>query len=162
MSESIKPDWRLISSNPAHFLAFGLGTGLSPKAPGTVGTLVGFPLYFALAAVLPLPGVLGALLLAFVVGVKLCDLAGQAVGEVDHGGIVWDEIVAMALVLCFTPAGLGWWIAAFAAFRFFDILKPWPIRYFDRHWKNGFGVMFDDLLAAGYAIVVIVLAHLWI
>ena len=157
----MQPSWRFITSHPAHFLAFGLGTGLSPKAPGTVGTLLGFPLYAALEALLPLPGVLAALLAAFVIGAKLCDIAGKAVGEADHSGIVWDEIVAMALVLCFTPSGWGWWIAAFAAFRFFDILKPWPIRYFDRHWKNGLGVMVDDLLAAVYATALIRLADLW-
>jgi phosphatidylglycerophosphatase A len=73
----------------------------------------------------------------------------------DHGGMVWDEIVAFALVLLFTPPG-GWWMAlAFALFRLFDILKPWPISYFDRRLKNGLGVMFDDLLAAGYAIAVL-------
>ncbi|NEV64750.1 phosphatidylglycerophosphatase A family protein [Thiorhodococcus minor] len=162
MDATIKPSWRLITSHPAYFLAFGLGTGLSPKAPGTVGTLLGFPLYFGLAAILPLPGILAALLVAFVVGAKLCDMAGKAVGEADHGGIVWDEIVAMALVLCFTPPGWGWWLASFAAFRVFDIFKPWPIRYFDERWKNGLGVMVDDLLAAGYAILVILLAGLWL
>jgi phosphatidylglycerophosphatase A len=159
---STRPDWRLISSHPAYFLAFGLGTGLSPKAPGTVGTLLGYPLYFLLAAVLPTPGVLASLLFAFIVGIAICDMAGKAVGVADHGGIVWDEIVAMALVLCLSPSGLGWWAGCFVAFRVFDILKPWPIRYFDQRWKNGFGVMFDDLLAAGYAILVIQLIALWV
>lgn len=152
---AMQPDWRFIRSHPAYFLAFGLGVGLSPKAPGTVGTVLGYPLYFALAAFLPLPGVLLALLLAFLAGIKICDMAGQAVGVADHGGIVWDEIVAMALVLCFTPAGALWGLGAFIAFRAFDIFKPWPIAYFDQRLKNGFGVMFDDLLAAGYAIAVI-------
>ncbi len=162
MHMATTPDWRLITSHPAYFIAFGLGTGLSPKAPGTVGTLLGLPLYFLLAAVLPLPGVLAVLLVAFIAGIWICDMAGHAVGVADHGGIVWDEIVAMALVLCFTPTGLAWWVAAFAAFRFFDILKPWPIGYFDQRLKNGFGVMFDDLLAAGYAILVIILADIWL
>ena len=115
-----------------------------------------------LAALLPTTGVLAALLIAYIVGIKLCDMAGKAVGVADHGGIVWDEIVAMALVLCFSPSGLWWWVACFAVFRLFDILKPWPIRYFDERWKNGFGVMFDDLLAAGYAVLLIQLAALWI
>ena len=158
----IQPNWRWMLSHPAYTLAFGLGTGLSPKAPGTVGTLLGFPLYLLLAETLPATGVWVALAVAFAAGVKLCDMAGKALGVADHGGIVWDEIVAMALVLCVTPAGAVWWAAAFVAFRFFDILKPWPIRYFDRRWKDGFGVMFDDLLAAGYAIAVIQLAHIWI
>lgn len=155
---AIRPDWRFICGHPAYFLAFGLGLGLSPKAPGTVGTVLGFPLYYLLAAYLPLPGVLAVLALAFLAGCKICDLAGKAVGVADHGGIVWDEIVAMALTLCFAPPGTVWALAAFVAFRVFDIFKPWPIRHFDAHWKNGFGVMFDDLLAAGYAILVLRLA----
>lgn len=158
MSTEIQPDWRFIRSHPAYFLAFGLGTGLSPKAPGTVGTLLGLPLYFLLAAGLPLAGILAVLLVAFVAGIKICDMAGRAVGVADHSGIVWDEIVAMALVLCFTPASAPWWAAAFLAFRVFDIFKPWPIRYFDSHWENGLGVMLDDLLAAVYAILVIQVA----
>ena len=156
----LEPTWRLVTSHPALFLAVGLGTGLSPRAPGTVGTLVGFPLYLLLAALLPPAGVLIALLLAFLIGIPICDQAGRAVGEPDHGGIVWDEIVAMALVLSLTPTGAIWWLAAFAAFRFFDILKPWPIQLADRRWKNGFGVMFDDLLAAGYAILLLQLVRL--
>jgi phosphatidylglycerophosphatase A len=154
----IRPDWRFILSHPAYFLAFGLGLGLSPKAPGTVGTLLGYPLYYLLAAFLPLPGTLAVLAFAFLAGCKICDMAGRAVGVPDHGGIVWDEIVAMALVLCFAPPGTAWALAAFIAFRVFDIFKPWPIRYFDERWKNGFGVMFDDLLAAGYALLAIRLA----
>ena len=84
---------------------------------------------------------------------EVCDR--RALGVADHGGMVWDEIVAFALVLLFTPAGWLWMALAFALFRLFDILKPWPIRVADRHLKNGFGVMFDDLLAAAFAIAVL-------
>ncbi|MGH8652525.1 MAG: phosphatidylglycerophosphatase A family protein [Gammaproteobacteria bacterium] len=148
----IHPNWGFILSRPAYLLAFGFGAGLSPYAPGTVGTLVGFPLYLLLATFLSKPGVLTALVVLFALGVWWCDTTGKAVGVADYGGIVWDEIIAMALILCFTPAAPGWWITAFIVFRFFDIFKPWPIRVVDERMQNGFGVMLDDLLAAGFSI----------
>ena len=92
---------------------------------------------------------------AFLIGIWACGRTGRALGVPDHGGIVWDEIAAFALVLVFTPASWLWTGIAFALFRLFDIVKPWPIRQFDARLKNGFGVMFDDLLAAGYTIAVI-------
>lgn len=155
---STPPTWQLITSRADYFLAFGCGTGLSPKAPGTVGTLLGFPLYWLLAAIFPLPVVLTALAGLYLAGHRMCEQAGLAVGVADHSGIVWDEIVAMAVVLCFTPAGWPWGLAAFAAFRLFDILKPPPIRWVDRNMKTGAGVMLDDLIAALFAITVIRLA----
>lgn len=149
------PTWRFIRRRPVYLIAFGFGTGLSPVAPGTVGTLLGYPLYVLLDALLPWQGVLLALTVLFGLGIGWCDRAGKAVGVADHKGIVWDEIVAMALVLCFTPLGLPWYLAAFGLFRLFDILKPWPIRLVDGRMENGLGVMLDDLLAAGYAIAVL-------
>lgn len=150
------PDLRFILRHPAHFLAFGFGAGLSPYAPGTVGTLVGFPLFFVLHGLDP--AVYFALVaVMYAAGVWFCDVAGKAVEADDHGGIVWDEIVAFLLVLPFaapTPAGFA---AAFFLFRLFDIWKPFPIRYADKHIHGGFGVMFDDLLAAGYAIICLLL-----
>lgn len=148
-------------SNPAYFLALGLGTGLSRVAPGTVGTVVGFPL-FLLIRDLNLFVQLGLLAGMFVLGCYICDLAGQALGVPDHGGIVWDEIVAYALVLVTVPQHWTWWLAGFAAFRFFDIVKPPPIGWLDRRYKNGFGVMVDDLLAAVYAICVLAVAGMFI
>jgi phosphatidylglycerophosphatase A len=132
-------------------LALGFGTGLIPKAPGTFGTLVGFVVYWLLTC-LPAQAFWPALLVLFLLGIWICGVTGRALGVADHSGMVWDEIVALALVLAFTPATLAWWVAAFALFRLFDIWKPFPIRYFDRTLKGGFGVMFDDLLAAGYAV----------
>ena len=151
----ITPTWRFILSNPINFLAFGFGTGLSPRAPGTVGTLVGYPLYFLLISYLSLNLVLIVLTALYLLGIWICDVGGKAVGVSDHSGIVWDEIVAMALVLCFSPQNIYGYISAFLAFRLFDILKPWPINLIDENMENGHGVMLDDLLAAGYSIALI-------
>lgn len=148
-----RPTWNFIARRPAHLIAFGFGAGLAPVAPGTVGTLLGFPLYFGLSALLPTGGVIVALLGLFLLGVHWCDIAGRAIGEVDHPGIVWDEIVAMAFILCFVPAEPLRWVTAFVVFRVFDILKPWPIRLVDEQVQNGFGVMLDDVVAAIFAIV---------
>ncbi|OZA27427.1 MAG: phosphatidylglycerophosphatase A [Hydrogenophilales bacterium 17-64-11] len=159
---TLQPDFKFLFAHPAHLIAFGFGSGLAPKAPGTVGTLLGLPLFWLIGAAAPdLPNRIILLIAAFLLGVWACGRTGRALGVADHGGMVWDEIVAFALVLMFIPALLftpaGWlWIAlAFALFRLFDILKPWPIRLADAYLKNGFGVMFDDLLAAAYAIAVI-------
>ena len=91
----------------------------------------------------------------FVIGVWACAVTGRALGVVDHGAIVWDEVVAMLLVLMYTPFAWVWYVIAFFVFRAMDIWKPFPIRHADRKIKNGFGVMFDDLLAAIYSIVII-------
>ncbi len=88
----------------------------------------------------------------FAVGIPICAQAGKAIGVSDHSSIVWDEIVAFMLVLEFTPQSWQWWLVAFLLFRLFDIWKPFPIRQCDAKFKGGFGVMFDDLLAAIYAI----------
>jgi len=143
--------WR----QPAHIIALGAGAGLAPAAPGTVGTLLAFPLYWLLAALSTSTMALALLGAAFLLGVWACGATGRALGVADHGAMVWDEIVAFAVVLVFTPPGWQWQLGAFLLFRFFDIVKPPPIRYFDRRLKNGFGVMFDDLLAAGYTLLVL-------
>lgn len=150
---NLKPDWRLLFSHPAHFFSLGFGSGLVPKGPGTAGTLVGFPLYWLLAPLMSDYQFLLFLTLAFIVGIWICGKTGRALGVEDHGGIVWDEIVAFMLVLFFTPEGVYWQLLAFLLFRFFDIVKPQPIKYFDQNMHGGLGVMFDDLLAAGYALL---------
>jgi len=143
--------------HPAHCVAFGFGAGLAPVAPGTFGTLLAFPIHWYLAPLLTAtvyPALLAAL---FVLGVWACERTGRALGTADHQSMVWDETVAFLAVLCFTPAGLAWQMGAFLLFRIFDILKPPPIRYFDRTVKNGFGVMLDDMLAAFYAVLVLMM-----
>ena len=153
----IKPGWRFLFSHPAHLLAFGFGSGLAGKAPGTFGTLVAFPIYWYLAPRLTNAIFMLVLIWSFAIGVWICDKTGKALGVADYGGIVWDEIVAFLLVLFFTPPGWEWSLLAFVLFRFFDIIKPPPIRYFDSNWHGGLGVMFDDLLAAGYALLCLAL-----
>ena len=147
-----QPGWRFLFRHPAHFLAFGFGSGLARKAPGTFGTLVAFPLYWFLAPRLSDIAFIAVLIVSFAIGVWVCDITGKALGVADYGGIVWDEVVAMLLVLFFTPSGWEWSLLAFALFRFFDIVKPPPISHFDKNWHGGLGVMFDDILAAGYAL----------
>lgn len=151
------PTWRFLLSHPAHFLAFGFGAGLSSKAPGTVGTLVAFPIYWYLAPRLSAPLFIFVLIWSFAIGVWVCDKTGKALGIDDYGGLVIDEIVAFLLVLFFTPPGIVWQFLAFCLFRFFDITKPEPIRHFDKTWHGGLGVMFDDIVAAGYAILCLAL-----
>ena len=153
----VKPGWRLLFSHPAHFISFGFGSGLPRNAPGTFGTLAAFPLYWLLAPLLPDELFIVFLITAFTLGVWVCDITGKVLGVADYGGIVWDEIVAFMLVLFFTPPGWYWSLLAFVLFRIFDIVKPPPIDYFDRNWHGGLGVMFDDLLAAGYALMCLAL-----
>lgn len=149
----IRPSWAFILSHPAHFLSFGFGAGLFPRSPGTAGTLVAFPIYWFLAPRLTDALFIFVLIWAFAIGVWVCDKTGRALGVGDYGGIVWDEIVAFLLVLFFTPTGFFWQLLAFSLFRLFDIWKPEPIRHFDKTWHGGLGVMFDDILAAGYALL---------
>lgn len=146
-----KPDRPFLLSRPAHFFALGFGSGLNAKAPGTCGTLAAMPLFIALMLTPELAHyiVIGLL---FVIGIPICAFTSKALGVSDHGSIVWDEIVAFMLVLEFTPFAWQWWLVAFLLFRLFDIWKPFPIRQCDARLKGGFGVMFDDLLAAIYAI----------
>ncbi len=151
----MKPDFRFLLSHPAHFIALGFGSGLVPKAPGTFGSLAALPLFWLLSQANLGPAAFGTVIvLGFGVGVWACAITGNNLGVADYGGIVWDEIVAMWLILALVPFGWFEWLAAFALFRFFDILKPWPIRQLDARLKNGLGVMLDDLLAAVYALVI--------
>ena len=151
-----KPDVRFLLRHPAHFLALGFGSGLITPAPGTWGSIAALPL----AAGLHLAGVQGVMLAwlalpLFVLGVWVCDVTGRALGVADSGHIVWDEIVAMLLVLAAVPATPVAWLAALLAFRVFDIVKPWPIRWLDARVHGGFGVMLDDVVAALFAVIVL-------
>jgi phosphatidylglycerophosphatase A len=153
-----KPSWRFVWRHPAHWLAFGGGIGLLPVAPGTAGTLLALPLYWLLAPLLPALELLALIAAMFAAGIWACGRTGRALGVADHGGMVWDEIVAFMLVLFFTPDNLYWQAFAFLLFRLFDILKPPPIAYYDRTFKSGFGVMLDDMIAAFYTLVLLALA----
>lgn len=126
-----------------------------PAAPGTAGTLLAFPIFWLLEPQLGAYGLLVAIAALFATGVWACARTGRDLGAADHGAMVWDEVVAFLLVLVFTPAAPAWQAFAFLLFRAFDILKPPPIRHFDRTLKGGFGVMFDDLIAAFYTLLVL-------
>ncbi len=143
---SVKPDMR----NPVHFLAFGFGSGLSSKAPGTMGTLAALPVWYLLAQ-LPLAGYLAGLLLVIAVGPYLCGKTARDLGVHDHGGIVWDEIAGFLLTMLLVPVSVWTALIGFALFRLFDIVKPWPIGWLDKHVHGGTGIMLDDLVAALYA-----------
>lgn len=152
MANQIQPDIKLLLSHPAHFCALGFGSGLAKKAPGTFGTIIGMPMFLLIAGLdfyIQLAIIFGM----FFLGIYCCDKTGKALGVSDHGSIVWDEIVAIMLVLTVTPYQWQWWLAAFLLFRLFDIWKPAPIRHFDATVKGGLGVMLDDVLAAIYAII---------
>ncbi len=139
---------------PVHWLALGFGSGLSPRAPGTAGTLVAFPLH-ALLLLLPWPAHAGLVAVACVVGIWICGESARRLGVHDHPAIVWDEIAAFLVVLALIPQSPAWWLAAFVAFRVFDILKPWPIREADHSLHGGLGIMLDDILAAFYALLLL-------
>jgi phosphatidylglycerophosphatase A len=149
----MRPTLRLMMSHPAHFISLGFGSGLSPWAPGTMGSLLAWLLYPLIRTPVSEFVFLALLASFYVAGVLAAERTGKALGVSDHGGIVWDEMVAVWLVLLFTPATLLWQAVAVALFRFFDIVKPPPVRWADRSFKGGFGVMLDDLLAAGYTLL---------
>lgn len=140
--------------HPAHFVALGFGAGLSPWAPGTFGTLVAIPIALLLRANGGDLAYLAACAVLFAAGTWASGVTGRALGVPDHGGIVIDEVVAFLLVLFFTGTDAPRIAIAFVLFRFFDIVKPPPIRQLDAAMKTGLGVMLDDLLAAGYALLV--------
>jgi len=150
-----RPDLaRQVLHDPVHWLPFGLGSGLLPLAPGTWGSLLAVGIFWTLPPV-PLPVMLPALAAAFVFGCVICGTSARRLGVHDHGGIVFDEIVGMLLVLCVTPRTPGWTLAAFLLFRVFDVVKPSPIREADHRIPGGLGIMLDDVLAAVYAALVV-------
>jgi phosphatidylglycerophosphatase A len=151
-----RPTARFAFSHPAHIIALGFGAGLSPWAPGTAGTLLAIPLWWLLGSngfePLLLLGLLAGL---FALGVWACGVTGRNLGVADHGAMCWDEVVAFLLVLALIPEDPWWQAAGFFLFRVFDVVKPPPIRQLEMRFKGGFGVMFDDLLAAGYTLLVL-------
>lgn len=153
-----RPGWQFMISHYSHVIAQGFGSGLSPIMPGTSGTLFGWLVFVQLTQHWPAiftPIVwAGIILVGFVLGIKWCNRTGLDIGVADHGSIVWDEIIAIWLVLLFLwPASFATQCWAFLVFRFFDMVKPPPIGWFDQRFKGGFGVMWDDILAAFYTLL---------
>ena len=149
---------RILMASPAGWLACGFGSGLTPMAQGTFGSLAAI-LPWLLLRQLSLPWYLLAIVAGFAIGVWACDVAGRALGVDDHRSLVWDEFIGQWIALI--PALIApWWavLAGFVLFRLFDVWKPWPIRWLDRHLKGGMGVMVDDVVAGVLAAVVLALA----
>lgn len=148
------PSLQSLLRHPIHFIAFGFGSGLLPKMPGTWGTVVAIPIYLLIAHC---PLWLYALITLFLIGFAIyaCDVAARNIGVHDHPGIVLDEIVGYLLTMIAIPTQWIWIILGFVLFRVFDIWKPWPIRWVDRQVKGGFGIVVDDLLAGVYAWLVL-------
>jgi phosphatidylglycerophosphatase A len=143
---------RSLLRDPLCWIACGLGSGLSPYMPGTVGTAFAWFLYPML---LELSGayMLAFLGAGFLLGIVCCQRAGHVLQCPDHAAIVWDEMLAFWLVLFFSPVGFLWQCIAFLCFRFYDIVKIFPANWIDKRVKNGLGVMLDDGVAAIYALV---------
>lgn len=154
MSTSVNPKYSAVPRvsakwllHPVHFFSLGFGSGLAPKAPGTFGTFAAVPLAIALHLLLPAWAYVVVALLAGWIGIWLCRVTADALQVHDHPAIVWDEVAGYLLALSFLP--LTWYtvVGAFVLFRFFDIIKPGPIGWCDRHLHGGLGIMADDLLA---------------
>lgn len=145
-------------TNPIHLLAFGLGSGAAPKAPGTFGTIAAIPLYLLMQPLAPMYYLLvvAAMLL---LGVWLCQRTAEDLGLHDHPGIVWDEWVGFLITMWLAPGGWVWLLSGFLLFRLFDIVKPWPINLLDQHVSGGWGIMLDDVLAGVYAFALIQFAR---
>ena len=150
--------------NPVHFLAFGFGSGLAAKMPGTFGTLAALPLVVLLSHFSSFSVYLTVTILVCVLGIWICGKTAQDMGVHDDSSIVWDEVAGMLITMLAVPLSWQTVLVGFMLFRFFDILKPWPISYLDKHVHGGFGIMIDDVLAGLFAvgIIHILLALRWL
>ncbi len=140
--------WR----TPNHFLAIGFGAGYVRLCPGTIGTLVAVPMVWLMQA-LPWYSYILVTLVVVILGVEICGRAAKELGVHDHSGIVWDEIAGYMVTMWLIPEGLVWLVLGFVIFRFFDIVKPWPINWLDDNVSGGWGIMLDDILAGIYSLI---------
>ncbi len=160
---ALRPSPAFLLSHPAHAVALGFGAGLSPKAPGTVGSLWGWLSWLVLSPLLSPWGQAALILAALLLGWWACKVTVDHLDIADPGFVVWDEVVAMWLILWLVmPTGFWGQLAAFALFRFFDAAKPGPVAWADTvfkgwGWRGAWGVFFDDLVAAFCALLVIAL-----
>ena len=146
----VEPNW----FNPIHLLALGFGSGAAPKAPGTCGTLVAVLIYWPLSQLSPEHYLL-MLLVTSVMGIYICGQTAKDLGVHDHGSIVWDEFVGFWITMFAAPVGWVWVVVGFVLFRFFDIIKPWPISWIDKKFTGGFGIMLDDVIAGVMAATIL-------
>ena len=152
-----QPTLRFMFSHPAHFISLGFGTGLAPLAPGTFGTLLGLFLTRWLQPMVGDEMFFVGLAAALLIGTWAAGVTGRALGESDHGSIVWDEVIAIALITAMLPGAMWKQAWAFLLFRILDIRKPGPIGWADRNVKGAVGVMLDDLIAAALTLFIFAL-----
>jgi phosphatidylglycerophosphatase A len=175
-----QPDFKFLIAHPAYFFGLGFGSGLAPNAPGMLGTLIGFPLFWILSSFMKdTPGTqLMVILALFLMGIYFCHATGKALGQANHSSIVWGKVVTVMLVLALTTPQvldgvLNWffywlfnyvlyWLIVLLFVRLFDNWKPFPIRLLNTKLKYGFGVMASDLFTAIYAIIAFYLTMLLI
>jgi phosphatidylglycerophosphatase A len=163
VAQAIRPTAAFMLRHPAHAIALGFGSGLSPKAPGTVGSLWGWASWLLIQNSLSLTTQAALILVSLLIGWWACTLTARHMGVSDPGAIVWDEIVAMWLILfLLMPAGFLAQLSGFLLFRFFDAVKPGPVAWADRlfkgfGWRGGWGILFDDLVAALCTLMVLAL-----
>lgn len=140
-----------ILTDPILFLAFGFGSGLAKKAPGTCGTVAAIPVYYLFIQFNNVWIYSALTIIATLIGVWFCDVAAKKLDEHDYGGIVWDEVAGYLITLWFVPYSWQAVLLGFILFRIFDIIKPFPIKWVDKHVHGGLGIMLDDVLAALFA-----------
>jgi len=148
---SVTPSMRY----PSVILATWFGAGLSPKAPGTVGSLAAVPFAWAIMEGSGVQGLIMAVVIVFIIGLWATKGYLDLSGDSDPGPVVIDEVAGQWLCLCIVPLQWPWFLAGFVLFRVFDILKPWPIGWMDRTIKGAFGVMIDDIAAGLYAMIIL-------
>ena len=162
MSKEIRQQAR-VWTNFNHFLAFGFGSGLSPYAPGTMGTIVAIPIYLLMASNLSEFSYMLLTLIFLFYGIWACQKVSNDLKVHDFSGIVWDEIVGYLIAMAFLPMAWDFVILGFILFRFFDIVKPWPIKWLDKQVDGGLGIMIDDVLAGIFTWICLMLIwHHWI
>jgi phosphatidylglycerophosphatase A len=152
--------FKALLKRPSSFIAYGFGSGLAPKAPGTVGTLAALPSYWLMQD-WPLTIYLASVFLAFMAGIWLCQRTVDWIKEDDPSGVVWDEIVGYLVAMSFAPDGWEWMLTGFVLFRFFDIVKPWPVSWADNRLHGGLGIMLDDVVAGTYVIAILQILYIF-
>ena len=153
MTKHKTPQVNFNLANPIQFLALGFGSGLAPKAPGTFGTIAAVPLFLLLALLTPMNYLIAVVVMS-IAGIYICGKAAEDAGVHDHPAIVWDEFVGYFITMFMVPVTWQSVLVGFVLFRLFDILKPWPISYIDKKISGGFGIMFDDILAGIFSLVI--------
>jgi len=154
ITSQVKPTFAELIKRPVCFLGLGFGTGLAPKAPGTFGTVAAIPIYWLMQG-LSLTAYLVITLIAFIVGIWICQKSADWLGKDDPSAVVWDEIVGYLIAMIAAPTGWTWMLVGFVLFRLFDIRKPWPISWFDKNLHGGLGIMVDDVIAGVFTLLLI-------